>query len=155
MNDSVFDPDTFLDITVDTPFDTVRTTVPAKDDYIALIDDVKLRTVETKNGEAKILDINWDIQDDALRASLNLAKAIVRQSCFLQFDETGRRLAHGVNQNIQLGQIREAVNQNQPGAWTPRMLIGAGPARIKVSERVDDKNPTIKYNDVDRVTRVS
>lgn len=155
MNDSVFDPETFLDLTVDQPFDTVRTTVPPRDDYMALIDDVKLRTVETKQGDAKILDINWDIQDDTLRASLNLTKAIVRQSVFLQFDETGRRLAHGVNQNVQLGQVREAVGQNRPGAWSVRMLIGAGPCRIKVSERVDEKNPSIKYNDVDRVTRLS
>jgi len=153
MNDSVFDPNTFLDTTVDTPFDTVRTTVPAGDTYLATIDDVKGRQVETKQGDRRILDVFWEIQSEELRAQLNLPKVVVRQSVFLDFTVDGK-LGHGINQNIQLGQVREAVNQNGPGAWSFRLLIGAGPARLKVSERVDDKNPSIKYNDVDRVSRV-
>lgn len=157
MNDvtSAFDVNAFLDTTVETPFDTIRTTVPPKDDYLGVIDDVKSRVVETKQGARVILDLFWHILDEQVAAALNLPKPIVRQSVFVDFDETGTRLARGVNQNIVLGQVREAVGQNGPGAWAPRMLKGAGPARLKVSERIDEKNTAIKYNDVDRVTRMS
>ena len=60
-----------------------------------------------------------------------------------------------LNQNIQLGQVRDAVGQNNVGAWSPRQLVGAGPARLKIGERVDEKNPALKYNDVERVSRLS
>jgi len=155
MNDSLpsaFNPDTFLDTSVETPFETVRTTVPAKDGYTGQIDDVKVRIVESKQGTRAILDVFWELIDDELKQALNLNKVIVRQSIFLDFDETGK-LAKGVNQNIVLGQVRDAAKQNSVSAWAPRMLKGAGPCRLKVSERVDDKNVAIKYNDVDRVTR--
>lgn len=148
---STFDPDTFLNASVDTAFETRRTTVPANDRYLGIIDTVKPRAAKDRI----ILDIFWAVQDDALKASLNMQKVIVRQSVFLDFDETGK-LAKGVNQNVQLGQVRDALNQNSPGVpWSPRLLIGAGPAMLKVSERPDDKNPLIKYNDVDRVSKLS
>jgi hypothetical protein len=155
MNDSSFNPDTFLDATVETPFETHRTTLPPKDNYLGVIDNIVTRVVETKGQGARVvLDVTWEILDDEVKAQLNLPKATVRQTVWLDFDETGK-LARGINQNIQLGQIRDAVGQNTPGAWAPRLLKGAGPARLKVSERPDEKNPTIKYNDVDRVARLS
>lgn len=159
MNDaanlpSSFDPNTFLDATVDSPFDTTRTTIPAKDDYIAVIDDVKVRIANTKNGDRVLLELYWEVLADELKISLNLQKVICRQTLWLDFDVNGK-LAHGVNQNIQLGQVRDAIGQNTGGAWSPKLLKGAGPARLKVSERIDEKNPAIKYNDVDRVTRLS
>lgn len=158
MNDvlpSAFNPDTFLDSSVEAPFETVRTTVPAKDGYIGSIDDIKMRVLDTKGGPRVVIDIFWKIHDDLLAQQLNMPNGpIVRQNIFVDLDENGK-LAKGVNQNVLLGQVRDACNQNQPGAWAPRMLIGAGPCRLKVSERVDERNVAIKYNDVDRVARMS
>lgn len=154
MPDSSFDPNTFLDATIDTPFETQRTTIPPKDSYLAVIDTLATRILDIKSqGTRVVLDITWEIMDDEVKSQLNLTKATVRQTVWLDFDERGQ-LARGINQNIQLGQIRDAVGQNTGGAWAPRMLKGAGPARLKISERPDEKNPTIKYNDVDRVTRL-
>jgi hypothetical protein len=155
MNDSVFNPDTFLDQTVEAPFDTARTTIPPNDSYMGVIDNIAARQIETKTGGQRIvLDVSWEVLDDNIRGQLNLSKIIVRQTVWLDFDVDGK-LARGVNQNVQLGQLRDAIGQNSPGAWSPKMLVGAGPARLKVSERVDEKNPAIKYNDVDRVSRLS
>jgi hypothetical protein len=155
MNDSVFNPDTFLDQSVEAPFDTVRTTIPPGDSYMGVIDNAAGRQIETKTGAQRIvMDVSWEVLDDNIRAQLNLSKIIVRQTVWLDYDENGK-LAKGVNQNVQLGQLRDAIGQNGPGAWSPRMLVGAGPARLKISERVDEKNPAIKYNDVDRVSRLS
>ena len=157
MNNSTFDVEGFLDSAVETPFDTARTTLPAGDDYLGQIHKIDGRIVETKNqGDRRIIDVTWKIinKEDVI-AQLNLTEAYVRQTVWLDFDVTGTKLARGVNQNIQLGQIREAVGQNHTGAWSPRQLVGAGPARLKISERVDEKNPALKFNDVDRVTRMS
>jgi hypothetical protein len=151
---SAFNPTTFLDTTIEGPLETRRTTVPAKDGYLAVIDDVKTRVVESKQGARVILDVFWELVEDEVKTALNMTKVTVRQNIFLDFDETGK-LAKGINQNIVLGQVREAVGQNGVGAWAPRMLKGAGPCRLKVSERVDERNVAIKYNDVDRVTRLS
>jgi hypothetical protein len=151
---SSFNPDTFLDTIVETPFETHRTTLPPKDNYLGAVDGLATRIVESKGQGAKvILDVDWEILDDEAKLQLNLDKIVVRQSVFLDFDETGK-LARGINKNIQLGQIRDAVGQNTSGAWAPRMLKGAGPAQLKISERSDEKNPSVKYNDVDRVTRM-
>jgi len=150
---SIFsNPETFLDASIEGPLETQRTTVPAKDGYIGQIEDLKVRIVETKQGARAILDVFWDLIDEDLKKLLNRPKITVRQSIFLEFDETGK-LARGVNQNIVLGQLRDACKQNTKEAWLPRMLINAGPCRLKISERVDEKNVAIKYNNVDRVTR--
>lgn len=147
---SVFDPDTFLQASVDAAFETRLSPVP-EGEYLAVIgeDGLKPRTAKDR----VILDITWSILDEALKAQLGMQKVTVRQSVFLDLDENGR-LLHGPNKNIDLGRIREALSQNVPG-WIPSMLRGAGPAKIKVTQRMDPEDSSKIYNDVKGVTKAA
>ena len=150
---SVFDPSAFLQQSVDGGnFETRMTPIPANE-YPAVIDAIEVRTL-TKSGVRHVLDIKWNIMDDNVKAMLGMPKAIVRQTVFLDIDERGQ-LEKGANKNIQLGRVRVGVNQENINPWAPFMLIGAGPAKIKVGQRPDDKDPTIVYNDVDAVTKLA
>lgn len=151
---SSFDPQAFLNTAeVNGAMDTTQTTIPERDDYIGTIKDMKIRTAK----DSVIVDVTWSILnlDDAVKAELNLQEPTVRQSIFLDFDGNGR-LATGPNMNLGLGRVREALGQNVPGQpWRLLMLKGAGPARLKVTKRPNEKDPKIIYNDVAAVTRMA
>lgn len=147
---SPFDPNLFLTQTVDGEMQTKFTPVP-EGEYVAAIDDVKLRQEKT----FVIADVLWNILDDTVKATLGMNKVIVRQSIFLDIDDSGR-LSKDPNKNIQLGRIREALGQNSPGVpWSIVMLKGAGPVKARVSIRVDKDDATKQYNDVKNVTRLA
>jgi hypothetical protein len=107
---SMFDPNTFLNATTTEKMETRRTPVPEAE-YIALIDDVKLRAAK----ESVMADIIWRIDNAELAAKMGLPKVTVRQTVFLDINESGTGLATGPNKNVQLGKVREAVGQNSPG----------------------------------------
>ena len=150
MNDTtqtMFDTDAFLDSEVDNAFETQRTTIPAGDQYMGVIDSlVPPRVLD--NGSI-VMDIRWKVLgQDELAESLNLGDIVVPQSAFLDMGPDGR-LAWGVNQNIVLGQVRAALQQNVPGQrWSPRMLVGAGPAKLKIENKPDRNNPNLRRNRV-------
>lgn len=149
---SVFDPTQFLNQTVTDSFETRFTPIP-ENEYLASIDDIKMRVLD-KTGSV-ILDVSWAILDDNLKANLGLDKPMVRQSVFLDLDANGK-LAVGQNKNITLGRIRDAVGQNIAGQpWGPLMLKGAGPAKIKVTQRQDQNDPTKIFNDVAMVAKAA
>ncbi len=140
-----FDPDTFLDQEVAQPMETRYTPIP-ENTYKAFIDDIVVRDAKG----TPVLDVVWQIPDEALQENLGLEKILVRQSIFLDIDDDGR-LLFGPNQNIRLGSLREALAQNKKGRWSFRSLVGAGPCMIKVSQKPDKDDPEIKWNRVDRV----
>lgn len=141
-----FDPDTFLNIEVDQPMETKYTPVP-EDTYQAFIEEIIVRDAKG----TPVLDVVWDIPSEELRENLGLEKVLVRQSIFIDIDDDGRIL-FGPNQNVRLGNLRAALNQNKKGKWSFRSLIGAGPCMIKVSIKPDKDDPEVKWNRVDRVT---
>lgn len=151
---SQFDPEAFLDTTVDAPMETKRTPIPEGDQYIGTIKDLKLRTAKDR----VIADITWSVLNvpEEVKARLGFqTDPTSRQSIFLDFDGNGR-LATGPNMNVQLGRLREALGQNQPGmAWKMLMLKGAGPAQLKVSNRPDPRDASIIYDEVASVTRLA
>lgn len=148
---SVFNPETFLTQTITDSLETKFTPIPTGE-YLGAINDVKMRT--TDKGHI-ILDVIWDvILSDEIKTSLGLDKPTIRQSIFLDLDANGK-ITSGTNKNVDLGRVREAVNQNQAGqAWGPLMLKGAGPAKLMITQRFDEKDPTKIYNDVKMVARV-
>lgn len=149
---SVFNPEAFLQQTITDSMETRFTPIP-EGEYLASIDDLKMRLIE-KTGSV-ILDITWAILDDNLKATLGLEKPSVRQSVFLDLDSNGR-LAVGQNKNITLGRVRDAVNQNNAGqAWGVNMLKGAGPAKLKVTQRTDQNDTSKIYNDVAMVAKAA
>ena len=137
---SAFDLDSFMS----QPADQGSTSISPipEGEYLAIIDDVKPRVVTTKLGEAIALDVFFTIQDEALKAKLGRETLTVKGGFFL--DMNGGKMDMGKDKNVRLNRLREAVGQNS-GGWTPSKLKGAGPLKIKISQRVDGD---MIYNDV-------
>ena len=137
---SAFDLDSFMS----QPADAGSTSISPipEGEYLAIIDDVKPRVVNTKLGESVALDVFFIIQDEALKAKLGRETLTVKGGFFL--DMNGGKMDMGKDKNVRLNRLREAVGQNSSG-WTPNKLKGAGPLKIKVSQRVDGD---MIYNDV-------
>lgn len=149
---STFDPEVFMSTEVTesmaTKFDPVD-----EGEFVASVEAFKVRAVK----DAVVLDVLWLILDDALEAKMNMEKIIVRQGVFLDVEHDGR-LMTGINKNVRLGRLREALGQNRPGQpWNFRMLKGAGPVKITVTQRAstDPTKPDEIYNDVVKVTPLS
>lgn len=149
--DSTFDPETFLNTSIDQAMETRYTTLPAAE-YNAFIADISARTMQINGQASTLLDIDYMINDEALASKLNLKELKVRQGIFLDVGPDGKTLLFGPNKNVRLGRVREAVRQNQPNKpWSFGMLRGAGPVKITVEVEPDKKDPTVMYN---RVTKV-
>jgi hypothetical protein len=148
---SVFDPNHFLQQTVEGGNFETRVTPIDEGEYPAVIDAIDIKTL-TKSGIRYVAELRWSIMDENVKAKLGLPKVTVRQSVFLDIDEAGR-YEKGPNKNVQLGRVRDAVGQGNVNPWALAMLQGAGPAKVKITKRPDDKDPTIVYNDVAAVTK--
>lgn len=151
-----FDADTFLSLTIDQPLDTRRVPVP-EGEYVAAVKDIKARTgVSQKSGnEFLALDVIWEIDDveGRVKSATNRDVNTVTQQMFLDRNGSGG-IATGAGQNISLGKLREAVGQNKTGMpWSPTMLKGAV-ARISVAHRLDDKDPNVVYDGVNKVAKI-
>lgn len=150
-----FNPDDFMTQTVDQPLAIERTLVP-EGEYKASIGDFTSDAFETfkfeyKRGpnagsEGQMHKFNCPIviDDDALRAKLQMDNVRVYQVCTLDFDDKGQ-LQFGPNKNIDLGKLRHAVNQNQPGPWTIGNLRGAGPFMVKVAHRTGKRKDGTEF----------
>lgn len=151
---TAFDPNAYLNLTTDSPFETRFTPIP-ENEYPATIDDVKMRVIEMKDKSQRLIaSLSWSVLDDALKTSLNMSKILVRQDVFVDLTPTGA-FDTDKNKNIDLGRVREAVGQQDVRPWSIAMLRGAGPAKIKVTQRPDEKDETKIYNDVKAVTRLA
>ena len=146
---SSFDADTFLSSAVEGESETHF--VPVEEgEYVAIIDNIGAKEVTTKNGEATILDVFYEILDDEVKVVMGMEKVVVKQSIFLDMEANGALVVGEKNKNVKLGKLREAVNQNTSAPWSFRDLKGAGPLMIKVSQRPDQNDSSIVYNDVQR-----
>ena len=141
----IFDPDTFMSTTTDQADETTYRPIP-EGEYMAVISKIEGRTPKGNS----ILDIMWAIDDERVRAETGMDNPQVRQSLFLDITREGG-LERGANKNVQLGKLRAALNQNNPGqAWAPGMMEGQV-ARISVKHRIDGE---ATYCDVKGVTAV-
>jgi len=147
----MFDPDSFLNNSAEGEMQTQYEPIP-EDDYMAVIEAVKPKQVETKDGPRIVMDVTWAIDNPELAENLGRKNLTVRQSIWLDTTETGT-LDAGPNKNVQLGRLREAVGQNGKGKWKPADLIGAGPCLIRVVNNPDKNDPSRIYENVTRVTQ--
>lgn len=143
---SDFDPDEFMNSTIDQPLETERTLCP-EGEYKAMIDDFTRDAFETfefeykrgpnagQPGSMTNFSIPFVIDDDKVKQSMEMDKVVVFKRVVLDFADGGKALAWGKNKNIELGKIRKAVGQNNPGPWSPAMLRNAGPLMVKVVHR--------------------
>lgn len=144
---SVFNPEEFLNQVIPDVLET-KYVNPDDGEYQMFIGDedrdIALRSV--KDGGIA-LDIYFEIHDEAVRQRLNRNKVKVRsKGIFLELDSNGKLLT-GVNRNVFLGKIREAVGQNVPGKKI-RDLKGAGPLLGTVRSRRDPNDETKIYVEV-------
>lgn len=147
---SGFDPELFLNTQVNQASETRMVPIPVGE-YQAIIDKIDPRN--PKEG-LYFLDVTWQIIDGQIDESLGFKEPKVRQSCYMEIDESGG-LKFGTNTNVQLGKIREAVGQNADGMpWSPMNLVGAGPALVAIEHRADPTDASIIYSEVKRVAPV-
>lgn len=136
---ATFDPEEIMEMQTEGEMATSFTPVP-EGEYPAYITKVDARSGTSKAGnDYTMMDVQWAITDPGVAEEVGIEEPSVRQSLFLDFDESTGALAMGKGKNIALGRLRAAVGQNGPGAWNPRQLEGAA-AVVRVSHRENDGN---------------
>lgn len=158
-----FDASAFLSQTVTGPMATSMVACPEGEWQARVSDDGDIREWfreiewKDKQGNDKSspgMRIPCLIIDPGPLAMLKREKLIVPFDIFLDVTPTGQ-FDTGEDKNVKLGQLRAALGQNADTAWNITKIFGAGPFIAKVSQRSDKKDPTIKYAQIDRVTRIS
>ena len=151
-NKSVFDPDTFMHQEVEMALETTFTPVD-EGEYDAYIDKVEADNANTNDGPKPILKVIYAITNDEVKKQQDTDKPTVKQTLWLDFDKQTGGLSSGLNNNLKLGQVREAVEQNVDGEpWSPTMLAGAGPVVLKVGHRFNKETGEGPYAEVLRVS---
>lgn len=146
---SSFNPETFLFTETTNSFETEAIPVPVGE-WSAIIKSIKPRALSDGRG---VLDVYWIVLDEEVKAELDMAEPMVRQSIWLDLDDNGI-LADGKNKNVQLGQLRDAVSQNRKGQpWAPGMLVNQM-AKVKVSHSIDKRDNKTVQADVTGVTAI-
>jgi len=147
-NEYSFDPAELANIQIEGEMATKTTPIPEKGNpYPAQIREVTGRAGESTNnsGEARkwqslVVSFNVEVGPDIaaeLGREPGAPDPVSSMMLFLDLDESGTGLALGTNKNVKLGKLREAVGQNGPGPWTPKMLEGQ-PCRVIISHNVRD-----------------
>jgi hypothetical protein len=148
----MFDPQSFLDMTVDGTNDTKKQPVPVGD-YQAIVDKVDCRTWQSKADPSKsglTLDVTWSIEDQGVKDLMGRDKVTVRQGIMLDLTEAGG-LDMGKGRNLGLGRLREAVGLNVPGQPFSFTMLTGRMALVNVSHRVDGEDV---YDEVKKVAKL-
>ena len=137
---SAFDLDNFMSFSTNESSDT-KYAIPDEGEYPAQIHSVVPRITGTGK---PLLNVRWTIDDEGVRQLTGQAEPTVYQTIWLDTKEDGT-LDMGKGRNVQLGKLREAVNQNEKGrGWSPMQLIGAY-AKIKIGHSIDKRdNETVQ-----------
>ena len=152
-----FDPQAFLNSSVDQPLAEKYEIIPAGD-YPAMIDTFDIDSAfENRSGvsakgnayDMNIFNIPLVLQDEELKKKLGRDKVVVRAQCILDIDPNTGQLSTAPGRNVLLGQIRGAVGQNQPGIPFAN-LAGAGPLMVQIRHRMNPKDPERPFVEVSR-----
>ncbi|NOJ26545.1 MAG: hypothetical protein DA330_00835 [Nitrososphaera sp.] len=144
------DPNAFLSMTVDGANSTQLALIE-EGDYTAQIVSVETRKIDFRSGDRAgtsgiSLDVTWEITDEEVRKKLGYTPK-ARQSMILDLTPSNG-LDMGKNKNVNLGRLREALDQNKDGqAWGPLMLKGCV-AIISIKHRTDKEDPAKVYAEV-------
>ena len=150
----MFDAESFLNSSVDGVNDTVVIPVPVGE-YLGSCEKVDIRTWAKKDDPSQgglALDLVWNLEDEALKASLGRDKITVKQGIMLDLTETGG-LDMGKGKNISLGRLREAISLNTPGQPFSFTMIPGRLARLSISHRPDKNDSSIVYAEVKAVAK--
>lgn len=137
-----FDPDSFMQVTVDSPMATERQICP-EGSFTAMVADFDSTAFEkfdfTYNkgpnagqpGSMTKFNCPFTITDAKVLADMERDSLKIFQQITLDLAPNGG-LAVGKDKNVDLGKLREAVDQNTGGPWTFANLKGAGPLLVQV-----------------------
>lgn len=137
-----FDPDEFMSQTIDAPMETEYQICP-EGSFEAMVADFTSEAFQRHSftykqgpragqpGSMTTFECPWSILDQTVLASLGRDRVIVNEKFILDKSDNGG-LDWGKDKNVKLGQLRAAVDQNNPGPWSFPKLIGAGPALVQV-----------------------
>lgn len=142
MSNSMFDPQTILEATVEGQMATAYPLLP-EGEYTAQIVDLVPDTFAQKDQETgmetnvPIIYVHFEIPDADLAATLNLKSfPKVNRMIFLNLTDEGQL---DPEKNIILAQIREACGQAEDEGWSPGALMG-GTCLIRVSHSDPSKD---------------
>ena len=145
---STFDPDLFLGGEMKGGFETSYARVPAGE-YSAMIDDVKVRKINTADGEQAVMDVTWLILDEDVKRETELERPTCRQGFFLDVNDKGG-LERGKNKNIGIGRLLEALRMDKGAKWSPEGLKSSL-ATVRVEHKPNKDDPENPYANVTRV----
>ena len=144
MNQTTFDPDAFMQQQVGDAMSTAVRLIPEKE-YQAMVGDFTKDAFEQidftykkgkragQEGSMTKFACPFILQDELVKADLGRDELIAYCEFLLDVDPNTGGLDWGQDKNVQLGRLREAVNQNNKGeVWSPAMLRGAGPLMVAV-----------------------
>lgn len=132
----------FMQSTIDQPMETEYQLCP-EGTFPAMIADFDEKAVDRVDfnykkgpkagqpGSMVKFNCPFSIQDATVLAKMGRDNVQVEWQMILDVNELGQ-LDFGKDKNVKLGQLRDAVDQNKPGAWGVFSLRGAGPLLVKV-----------------------
>lgn len=152
---SVFNPEEFLNGTVEAGFSTKRPLVPEAEYLMQLAEGkigLDVKAAETKNGTRYILSLNWELLSEEAKAATGMDKPRVKQDIWLDLDEHGR-LKRDKTDNIQLGQLLSGLGLNS-GTFSWPQVRNVGVCKGKVvlgkpndkGEQFNEVRSIVKYN---------
>lgn len=142
MNDSTFNPEQFLGTTTEETGPTAYTPVPIGE-WLGTCTKIVARSgVSPKTNETwHMLNVTWEFKDPKVLEVTKGEAAFANQSFFLDLKEGGI-LDFGVNKNVQLSRLRDAVGQQRTGRpWAPAHLVGTTAICMVAHENDDNGDP--------------
>jgi len=128
-------------------------------EFKAVVDDgdkaITFRDGDRSKNLSPQAGVLFSILDDAVRTQLKRDKVLVPMNCWLDLTDDGEDLDLSEGKNVSLGRLRKALDQNDIKGWNPMMLKGKGPLMVKVTQRSDKNDPTVKYAEVSRVSKIT
>ena len=137
MND--FSPEAFLGVN-QSGANSTDYALPPEGEFLAVAGDkVAARQITKEGNISTIVDIPWQTEDPAVAEATGRQITTTRQSVFIDLLPDGKGLDMSKGQNVQLGRLREAINQNDASkSWNFNMIAG-NQAIIKVAHTPDGK----------------
>lgn len=161
MADPVFNPEMFLNITTNEANSTELLQMP-EGEYLAVTKGIgpdSFKSFPIKQGDRAgqnfyRLDLVWEINDEGGKWREYLGRdPKITQGIGLDISKDGT-LEMGKGKNVALGQVREALGQNQSGKPWSMSQLGGQVAKIKVKHRLDAASGRT-YVDVGAVTKAT
>lgn len=153
-----FNPEAFLNMQTDEANSTELLAVP-EGEYLAVTNPVSaenFRSFDIKKGERAgskgyALDLTWSINDESGDIKKIIGRTpTARQSLMLDIRPDGT-LEFGKGRNVGLGQLREALGQNQTGRPWSFSMLGSQVGKIKVKHRIDSGRTYVEVVGVAKV----